>query len=110
MAPGDNHNIFRPKNIEYCDEAYNLEVVKSQFRYFGSFPGKVKEIFNDETVRSIIILMHMIPEDKMTPFKYVTERETAKEDKEFVLRIMHMDWRDRPTAKELLQDEWFRAE
>ena len=31
-------------------------------------------------------------------------------DKEFIGRIMKMDWRDRPTTKELLEDEWFQED
>lgn len=59
---------------------------------------------------SISYIMNLIPPEAMTPFRFVTEREVSKEDKEFILKIMKMDWRDRPTAKELLQDEWFAGE
>jgi hypothetical protein len=31
-------------------------------------------------------------------------------DKEFVGKTMTMDWRDRPTENELLEDEWFDDE
>ncbi|RWA07302.1 hypothetical protein EKO27_g7801 [Xylaria grammica] len=75
-----------------------------------SFGTVVREIFNDEILMSIVYLMEMIPQDTMTSFRFVTEREVAKEDKDFVLKIMQMDWRDRPTAEELLRDEWFRTE
>ncbi|KAI1746927.1 STE/STE20 protein kinase [Xylaria castorea] len=102
---GGDFNIFRPKGVRYGDELYNLEILKSQFRYFGPFPAKVQETFDEETLTSIVYLMRMIPPEKMTPFRFVTEREVHKEDKEFILKIMPMDWRDRPTAKELLQDE-----
>jgi hypothetical protein len=26
------------------------------------------------------------------------------------VKIMKMDWRDRPTVKELLEDEWFKED
>jgi len=42
-----------------------------------------------------------------TPFRRTTEKEVCKEDKEFIEKITIMGWRDRPTAKELLGDEWF---
>jgi len=54
--------------------------------------------------------MDLVKPEMMTPFRFVTEREVSKEDKEFILKIMKMDWRDRPTAKELLQDEWFEGD
>ncbi|RYC55664.1 hypothetical protein CHU98_g10549 [Xylaria longipes] len=107
---GGDFNIFRPKGVRHGDEKYNLEVLKSQFRYFGPIPAKVQEIFNEETLTSIVYLMELVRPETMTPFRFVTEREVDREDKEFILKIMQMDWRDRPTAKELLQDEWFREE
>lgn len=110
MIFGGDFNIFRPKTARYGDEDYNVEVVQSQFRYFGPFPSKIREIVNDETFQSVLYLMHLNPPEKMTPFSLVTEREVIKEDKEFILKIMKMDWRDRPTAKELLEDEWFHSE
>lgn len=110
MIFGGDFNIFRPKTARYGDEDYNVEVVQSQFRYFGPFPPKIREIVNDETYQSVLYLMHLNPPEIMTPFSLVTEREVVKEDKEFILRIMKMDWRDRPTAKELLEAEWFHKE
>lgn len=107
MIFGGDFNIFRPKTARYGDEDYSAEVVQSQFRYVGPFPAKIVEIAYDETLQSVQYLMDMNPPESMTPFSRVTEREVVKEDKEFNLRIMKMDWRDRPTAKELLEDEWF---
>ncbi|ROW08763.1 hypothetical protein VPNG_06406 [Cytospora leucostoma] len=104
---GGDFNIFRPRTARYGDEDYNVEVVQSQFRYFGPFPPKIREVVDDETYTSVLYLMHLNPPESMTPFRLVTEREVVKEDKDFILRIMKMDWRDRPTAKELLEDEWF---
>ena len=33
-----------------------------------------------------------------------------KEDRTFICKIMKLDSRDRPTAQELLQDEWFQED
>lgn len=51
--------------------------------------------------------MSVVPPDKLTPFRYLSEREICRADKQFVLKIMKLDPRDRPTANQLLQDEWF---
>ena len=48
-----------------------------------------------------------MPPEKMKPFARIGEREICNADKAFVLKIMKLDPRDRPTARELLQDEWF---
>lgn len=110
MIFGGDVNIFHPKTARYGDEDYNVEVVHSQFRYVGPFPAKIREIVNNETFTSVLYLIHLNLPEKITPFRLVTEREVIKEDKEFILRIIKMDWRDRPTAKELPEDEWFFKE
>ncbi|KAI9784064.1 MAG: hypothetical protein M1835_003655 [Candelina submexicana] len=104
---GGNCNLFRPRNVAYGHEEYNLEVLKRQFQYFGPFPAKYEEIACSETVTAIPYLMHEIPQYKLTPFHRTTEREMCKEDKDFIGKIMMLDWRDRPTAGTLLADEWF---
>lgn len=35
------------------------------------------------------------------------DEELSKEDRDFIVKMMKLDPRDRLTAKELLQDEWF---
>jgi hypothetical protein len=104
---GGNFNLFRPRTVSYGHEEYGLEVLKRQFSYFGPFPGKYEEIASQETVTAILYLMQEIPHSQTTPFYRTTEREVCKKDKEFIGKIMKLDWRDRPTAKELLEDEWF---
>ncbi|KAK2736824.1 hypothetical protein FQN55_001413 [Onygenales sp. PD_40] len=107
---GGNFNLFRPKTVSYGHEEYGLEVLKQQFRYFGPFPEKYHEIASPMTVSAILYLMQEIPQSKTTPFYLTTERGVCKEDKKFIGKIMMMDWRDRPTVKELLEDKWFRDE
>lgn len=43
---------------------------------------------------------------KRTPFKMASSKEIAKEDREFICKLMQLDPRDRPSAKVLLQDPW----
>jgi hypothetical protein len=52
--------------------------------------------------------MQEITKAKMASFTRITEREVIKKDREFIGKIMRLDWRDRLTAKELLDDEWRR--
>ncbi|OXV07872.1 hypothetical protein Egran_04364 [Elaphomyces granulatus] len=107
---GGNFNLFRPRTVPYGHEEYELEVLKRQFQYFGPFPGKYQEVVSQETVTTILHLMQEIPAANTTPFSRTTEREVRKRDKEFIGKIMMMDWRDRPTAEELLADEWFKED
>ncbi|KAF2278304.1 kinase-like protein [Westerdykella ornata] len=78
---GGNFNLFRPKGVDRDHEEYLLE---------------------------ILYLMQEIPQEKTTPFSRITEREVIKKDKDFIMKIMMLDWRDRPTAKDLLEDEWWK--
>ena len=48
-----------------------------------------------------------IPKENMTPFSRTTEKEVIKKDKTFISKILKLDWQDRPTAKDLLEDEWW---
>jgi hypothetical protein len=89
------------------DEEYVVGVVEEQFKWFGPFPAKIAEIADPETVQSILLLMKNIPKEKTTPFVRGTEREVNRRDKVFISKIMKLDWRDRPTAEELLEDEWW---
>lgn len=80
-----------------------------QHRFFGPFPLSYKEIADDETLAILTHVMHGVPREKMKPFERIAEREISKEDKTFILKIMKLNARDRPTARELLEDVWFKV-
>jgi casein kinase II subunit alpha len=49
-----------------------------------------------------------IEENNMVmPFALAVDECLTEEDKKFILKIMKIDPRDRPTAMELLADKWF---
>lgn len=50
--------------------------------------------------------MQEVPKSKKTPSNRMTGREVSKEGNMFIREIMMMGWRSRPTARELLEDEW----
>jgi hypothetical protein len=81
-----------------------------QHQFFEPFPLSYKEIADDETLAILTHVMRAVPCEKMKPFERIIEREISKEDKSFILKIMKLDPRDRPTAKELLEDVWFKAD
>lgn len=107
---GGDFNLFEPRAVPYGHEAYGPEVLKRQFQYFGPFPPKYDEIASQDTIKIICWVMDEVPKSKTTPFSRTTEREVCKEDKDFIGKIMKLDWRDRPTAKELLADKWFEKD
>lgn len=79
-------------------------------QYFGPFPLSYKDISDEDTLSILAHVMKGVPHGMMKPFEYITDREITGEDNAFVLKIMKLDPRDRPSAKDLLQDEWFQVE
>jgi serine/threonine protein kinase len=68
-----------------------------------------REICPQEKLDVLAYIMQSISPERRKLFSRITEQEISKEDKEFVLKIMKLDPRDRPSAAELLQDKWFVA-
>ncbi|KAL9023832.1 MAG: hypothetical protein Q9196_006943, partial [Gyalolechia fulgens] len=103
---GLNFHIFEPEEPE-SHELYDTKIVVHQHQWFGPFPVSFKEIADEDTQEAIIGIMSVVPPEKLKPFRFLSEREICSADKTFILKIMKLDPRDRPNAKELLQDEWF---
>ncbi|KAK3306268.1 kinase-like domain-containing protein [Chaetomium strumarium] len=84
---GGNYHLFNPAidKVRPEDDLYELTVLKRMYKFFGPFPESYKD-FNDEETMIF--------------------REIPPADKSFILKIMKLDPRDRPTAQQLLQDEW----
>ncbi|ROW09276.1 hypothetical protein VPNG_05790 [Cytospora leucostoma] len=107
---GGNYHVFNPANegVKPDDDNYFYMVLKRMHRLFGPFPHSYTE-FNDEGVNEVCQIINMQgPPQK--PFQRVTPKEVPPADKKFLLKIMKLDPRDRPTAEELLADEWFTEE
>lgn len=92
------------------DDGYELEVMKRQFMVFGPMPDKyIDQVEGREDLKQIILhLFKVTPADKLGLFKRITKNEISEEDSAFLQKIMQWDWRDRPTAKQLLEDDWFK--
>lgn len=109
---GDNWHMFNPGNdgLGADHDEYELTILKEHHQFLGPFPVSYNDIPDPDGIRLIIMAMEGVPTEKMKPFHYITTREMAREDNAFLLKIMKLDPRDRPTAKEILEDEWFREE
>ncbi|RMD39624.1 hypothetical protein DV735_g5502, partial [Chaetothyriales sp. CBS 134920] len=102
-----NFHLFEPVGLKDDDDMYDTQVVANQHKFFGPFPISYKEFISEEMTQAIEGIMSLVPPEKMKPFELAGEREISTPDKTFLLRIMPLDPRDRPSAAELLQDEWF---
>ncbi|PYH38976.1 kinase-like protein [Aspergillus neoniger CBS 115656] len=91
---GFNFHIFEP-DVPEGDELYDVKILVLHHQ------------FAIRRHKKVLCIMSVIPPEKLKPFRLLHEREICDADKAFVLRIMKLDPRNRPTAKDLLQDEWF---
>lgn len=83
-----------------------------QCQYFGPYPLSYLDMVDLDTTKLIIHIMNTVAgvtseKDVRKPFFLMREKEISKEDRAFLGKMMLMDPRDRPTAMELLRDEWF---
>ena len=106
MIYGNDWFIFSP-DVPREHLEYELKILMRQHQYFGPFPLSYIEIANDDRLGILDYVMASVPLKERKPFERITKQEVSKEDKAFILKIIKLDPRDRPTAKELLQDEWF---
>lgn len=77
-------------------------------RRFGPFNESFKEIADAERLDICAAAIVYIQENqKWLPFSLSVDDELARPDRDFIAKMMKLDPRDRPTARELLQDAWF---
>lgn len=65
------------------------------------------EIADGDRLEALAHIMQRTPHDDRKPFQDITNRELSEVDKNFLLSIMRLDPRQRPTAKELLAHDCF---
>ncbi|KAL9121403.1 MAG: hypothetical protein Q9187_002042 [Circinaria calcarea] len=107
---GESFHIFKPKNLKPDDEAYPYHVLLKQANFFGPFPLSYQEIADEERLSILTFAMNYLEANEpRKPFSTAEDPELTKEDREFICKIMKLDPRDRPTAEELLGDEWFNV-
>lgn len=93
---GGGFHLFNPANEGHKPEDghYELVALSRMHRYFGPFPDSIQEIADDNAVGIIDFIHSMGPPTK--PCRQVTRREIPPADRDFVLKIMKLDYRDRP--------------
>lgn len=103
---GEGFHIFKP-DVPVDHEDYDIKILYKHHRCFGPFPESYEQITNQDKLGVLTYIMQTSPAESLRPFHLTTAREICEEDKEFVLKMMKLDPRDRPTAEELLGDKWF---
>ncbi|KAF2163451.1 hypothetical protein M409DRAFT_68403 [Zasmidium cellare ATCC 36951] len=104
---GGNFNLLRP-DVPVDHDEYDLKILMKQNQFFGPPPIKYTEIADEDRLEVLTYVVENT-KDNPLPFRNITTREVSEEDKKFLLKIMKIDPRDRPTVGELLEDEWFNS-
>lgn len=90
--------------MDPTDSAYPIEVLRRQDECFGPFPLSYTSLADDDRLDTLTIITESV--EARTPFEMASSQEIAKEDREFISKLMQLDPRDRPSANALLQDTW----
>ncbi|EPE36450.1 Protein kinase-like (PK-like) [Glarea lozoyensis ATCC 20868] len=110
---GLNWQMFKPDPSDATsdDSGYIIHIIIKQLVYFGPTPKSFIEIMPMKDTERWTVLaaatQWIIDNNKGKSFKYIEDECLTEEDREFLLRVMKFDSRDRPTARELLGDKWF---
>ncbi|KAL4984446.1 kinase-like domain-containing protein [Aspergillus falconensis] len=103
---GAGFHIFKPDVPPDHDE-YDVKILLKHHRCFGPFPESYEQIADQQRLAVLTWVMQNSPPDTLRPFHLTTTKEIHQDDRNFVLRIMRLDPRDRPSARQLLEDQWF---
>ena len=100
-------HFFSPHKIDESNETYLAHVIKRQFGFFGPCPDKYAEIASSimPQVGAIQEAISKVGGEKV--YRNALTRCINGKDVEFLLSFMKIDPRDRPSAKEILQNSWF---
>jgi hypothetical protein len=106
---GGGIHLMTP-SVSSDHDDYEFEVLKRQYMFFGPVPDRyIDQVQGREDLKQVILhLFEVTPADQLGLFKRITKNEISEEDSAFLQKIMKWDWRDRPTVKQLLEDDWFK--
>lgn len=104
--------MFNPANedVGIDEDICAFTILKRMYRVFGPFPQTYQDFAErNPNLSAVINIIHEYgPPEKS--FHRISPIEVSLADKKFILNIMKLDQRDRPTAQQLLDDEWFTEE
>ncbi|KAI0995716.1 hypothetical protein K3495_g12465 [Podosphaera aphanis] len=114
LLVGRYYDIMKPSDGTTIDDRnYYRSVLKEHYRFFGPFESSFIELAGEgetkERVKRVLNYLATKVElmDRRGFIYFGIMNDLKKEEVEFIIRVMKLDPRDRPTARELLQDKWF---
>ncbi|KAL8708126.1 MAG: hypothetical protein Q9220_006980 [cf. Caloplaca sp. 1 TL-2023] len=109
LVIGQDWHIFSPPNASFDDEHYPFWVFVEQIRRFGPFNESFEEIADPARLEICSGAIDYINENrKWRPWSRSTDENLTRPERDFIAKMMKLDPRDRPTARELLKDAYFK--
>ena len=105
MIYGEGFHIFKP-DVPADDDKYDVKILMTPYRCFGPFRKSYEEIADQDRIATLMWVMQNSPSEALGPFRLTSVREICQKDKAFVLKIMRLYPRDRPSARALLENSW----
>ena len=101
--------IFSPVNVNDDDEVYRTTILATQCACFGPLPKQfVDYYFDDDTTEFIDAFERLVSlRGGRKLYRNTLAVKMSTEAVDFLDRLMKLDPRDRPSAQDLLQDQWF---
>ncbi|KAL8931623.1 MAG: hypothetical protein Q9211_006832, partial [Gyalolechia sp. 1 TL-2023] len=107
---GHHWHIFKPKDVEPDDVNYGFWVLVEQVRRFGPVPLSYEEIANADRLGILTTVIDYGNNNQLQlPFSMSEDQELLKGDRDFIVQLMKLDPRHRPTATDLLEDDGFKS-
>lgn len=103
---GDGFDVFDPR-VPVDQDDFHAGILFKHHRVFGPFPPTYQELVDQSSLELLALIHQQSPKETLRPFHLAVDKELSHENKAFLLRIMKLDPRDRPTARQILKDAWF---
>ena len=98
--------MFSPPGMDETDEIYHTVILMLQCAYFGPFPDKYVELADDITIDDLNGIEGLVNQKGgRRSYRNTLTTYLSEETVDFLDKVMKLDPRDRPSPKELLQEQ-----
>lgn len=99
--------MFSPLGVSEKDKIYYVMILTLQCAYFGPFPDKYVKLSNVITIEHLHGIKGLVAQrERRIKYRNTLASHFCKKTMNFLDRFMQLDPRDRPSAQDLLQDQW----
>lgn len=109
MIYGSYFSLCMPQGPRIEGDRPNLllDIMLRQLHWFAPFLEKIVGVADAESADTIAAFREYNMPAQQGIFETIPETEISKKDNKFIRKMMKLDWRDRPSARDLLEDEWW---